>query len=250
MPKNVNKRNKAARKRAAPYPTHNRGAKPLGISEEPRRQTAHVSGQQVNLRKLNVFGLSSARVTLRYADVIDVGTFGTSVVGYDFTANGLFDPDITGTGHQPMGFDQMMSFFRHYTVIGSKIIVSPQKYGDDAGVTSWVAVTVQRGGSGLTSWSRLLENGNCVMSPLGSGADNAGPLPGILQNSVNVGAFQGVPDPMDDDTLKGDSGSNPATLISYAINFYASATTTGHGLATIVVEYDAVFTEPLQMAQS
>lgn len=40
---------------------------------------------------------------------------------YVFSANGLFDPNITGIGHQPIGFDQLMLMYDHYTVIGSKI---------------------------------------------------------------------------------------------------------------------------------
>jgi len=42
---------------------------------------------------------------------------------YTYRANDLFDPDATGIGHQPYGFDQMISFFNHFTVIGSKITV-------------------------------------------------------------------------------------------------------------------------------
>jgi len=42
---------------------------------------------------------------------------------YFFSANGLFDPNTTGTGHQPMGFDQMMLMYEQYTVFASKITV-------------------------------------------------------------------------------------------------------------------------------
>ncbi len=38
-----------------------------------------------------------------------------------FTANGLFDPDITGTGHQPRGFDQFMALYDKYVVVSSSI---------------------------------------------------------------------------------------------------------------------------------
>lgn len=40
---------------------------------------------------------------------------------YTFAGNSLYDPDITGTGHQPMGFDQWQGFYNKYTVYGSKI---------------------------------------------------------------------------------------------------------------------------------
>lgn len=40
---------------------------------------------------------------------------------YTFAANGLYDPNLTGAGHQPMTFDQFASFYKYYTVIGAKI---------------------------------------------------------------------------------------------------------------------------------
>jgi len=40
---------------------------------------------------------------------------------YYFSCNGMYDPNITGTGHQPLYFDQMTVLYDHYTVIGSKI---------------------------------------------------------------------------------------------------------------------------------
>lgn len=47
-----------------------------------------------------------------------------SVGGYIFSANDLYDPDVTSTGHQPYGFDQLMQFFNHFTVLGSKCTAS------------------------------------------------------------------------------------------------------------------------------
>ncbi len=40
-----------------------------------------------------------------------------------FSANGCFDPDITGAGHQPLGFDQYMALYDHYKVLSSIITV-------------------------------------------------------------------------------------------------------------------------------
>lgn len=43
---------------------------------------------------------------------------------YQFRLNSLYDFDLTGTGHQPYYFDQMMAVYDHYTVIGTKVTVT------------------------------------------------------------------------------------------------------------------------------
>lgn len=40
-----------------------------------------------------------------------------------YRGNSLFDPDLTGTGGQPFGFDQWTAFYGSYTVLGSSIEV-------------------------------------------------------------------------------------------------------------------------------
>jgi hypothetical protein len=38
--------------------------------------------------------------------------------------NGLYDPDVTHAGHQPLGFDQWMAFYARYEVVKSTYKVS------------------------------------------------------------------------------------------------------------------------------
>lgn len=40
-----------------------------------------------------------------------------------FCLNGCFDPDTTGIGHQPLGFDEMMAKYNKYCVLGAKVMV-------------------------------------------------------------------------------------------------------------------------------
>lgn len=55
-----------------------------------------------------------------------VGLVGTSGVfaAHSFSCNSLYDPDATGTGHQPLYRDQMQNLYNHYVVIGSRAQIS------------------------------------------------------------------------------------------------------------------------------
>lgn len=43
---------------------------------------------------------------------------------YTFNANSCYDPDNTGGGTQPTGWDQWSAFYRHYCVLASRITVT------------------------------------------------------------------------------------------------------------------------------
>lgn len=64
---------------------------------------------------------SEMNVKLKYVDTIALQPGAGTIAYHLFSTNGLYDPDITAAGHQPMGFDQWMTFYEHYTVTGCKI---------------------------------------------------------------------------------------------------------------------------------
>lgn len=55
-------------------------------------------------------------LNLRYVEdfTLNPGILGSNV--YVFSINGLFDPNKTGTGHQPMFFDNYMAIYQNYRV--------------------------------------------------------------------------------------------------------------------------------------
>jgi len=70
------------------------------------------------------FGISRM-AKLKYCDTFTINPGVGSVGTYVFSANGLYDPNISGLGHQPYGFDQLAALYNHYMVVGSKITVTP-----------------------------------------------------------------------------------------------------------------------------
>jgi len=58
------------------------------------------------------------RTNLRYSTVIPVPA--VAHYEYVFKANSLFDPDLTGVGHQPTYFDQLAAIYSQYCVLGCK----------------------------------------------------------------------------------------------------------------------------------
>lgn len=54
----------------------------------------------------------------------DVGpTTTVSPVYHAWAINDLYDPDVTGVGHQPKGFDQLAPFYQSWRVFGARITV-------------------------------------------------------------------------------------------------------------------------------
>lgn len=160
---------------------------------------------------------------------------------YVFSANGMFDPDISGTGGQPMSFDQAMTFFNHYTVHRSTIKVTFMS--DSSTLRATVGLFVSGSSTVNTGIEALLENGDGAIQIL----EFAGAYGGTatFQRTLNVGRFQDVRDVMDDPNMRGDSSSNPTEQAYFHLVVFNTGTA-----ATVqvdfqaVITYDATFHEP------
>jgi len=84
-------------------------------------------------------------VKLPYWDIVQIvntpHTDGTA--DYVYCLNSLFDPDVTGGGHQPRGFDQWSALFGQYMVHGCKYEV--RFYTSDIGAVSDIAIFMDVG---------------------------------------------------------------------------------------------------------
>jgi hypothetical protein len=61
---------------------------------------------------------------LPYSEAYQMNMSLGAVASQNFRLNSVFDPDITGSGHQPRWFDQYSALYASYVVVASKIEVS------------------------------------------------------------------------------------------------------------------------------
>jgi hypothetical protein len=187
----------------------------------------------------------STMVKLRYSTVISLNPGLGAASIYQFKANGMYDPDFTGSGHQPMGFDQWMTFYDHFTVVGSKITITainnqPETYTLACSLVDDTAII------NPTSFSGFLERNGTVWKHIApvSGSANKG----TISKKFSAKKFFGTKDFIGKSEFKGTSAGDPSELAMFNIILYAfDRQTDVPGLTmNIVVEYITVFTEPIQ----
>lgn len=62
---------------------------------------------------------------LRYVDTVTIDAGSAAIASHIFSCNGIFDPDITSTGHQYLMRDEYALLYNEYRVLSSKIKVTP-----------------------------------------------------------------------------------------------------------------------------
>lgn len=160
-------------------------------------------------------------------------------------ANGLFDPNVTGGGHQPRGFDEIMPLYDHFVVVGSKITIKIPASLDPhmVGIALKDSTTLQ---TTLVGY----QEGRHVRSRMIS--SNSGGTT-IISMGFSAKRFLGRSHPMSDSQLKGSVAADPVEQAYFHI-FTGSPQAGGGNPPLIVIDatiqYRVVFIEPHQPTQS
>lgn len=160
---------------------------------------------------------------------------------YVFSANGCYDPNVTGIGHQPSGFDQLMTFFDHYTVISSKIFVHYRN--TDTLLHQYVGVYLSDSSSTETDKRVIIENGLGNYTFLAENGKDTSTADLCL--AANMSKFLGRPDVLSEDDLRGGVTSNPAEQAYFHV--WTSPTMSADASSVDIdvrIEYVVEFTEP------
>jgi len=183
----------------------------------------------------------------RYSDLVNLSGASGAAANFVFCANGMYDPNITGTGHQPLYFDQMSAIYNHYTVIGSKITITAVPF--TATSESWCLSLAQNDDGSVTTTSPTgqseLANSSFKIVPANSNSQEC-----TLVNKWSAkGTFGGSV--LGNDNLQGSSGANPTEVTNWIIALRATdSTSTVSVYIKVLIEFIAVWEELKDIAQS
>jgi len=184
--------------------------------------------------------------THKYADNFTL-TSTTGVMNkYYFICNGMWDPNKTGTGHQPAYFDTMHSLYNHWTVIGSKITIKCC-FATETDLPAYVALLQDDDGVlSSNDMQNLSETSSGKVKLVG--AKNPGVI--TLTNRWSAKKTFGG-SVLANDELKGDSSQNPAETSSWVIALQAAnVISTVSMYVHVNIEYIAVWSELKELASS
>lgn len=174
------------------------------------------------------------RNTMRYSTSVGV-TITNGLGSHVFSCNGLYDPDITGTGHQPMYFDQLMALYDHYNVYGSKIEIVPQNVPSQ-GVT--IAVVCDDDGSTHSATNFVSEYGHAVTRAFTNGGGMIPPIVKKWSQKLEFGEGASL-----SSDLVGSSSANPTEQTYFCISCNDPTLTSFTLYLRVDIEYYTEWTE-------
>lgn len=191
------------------------------------------------------------RMTHRYAESLQRTSTTGAFNSYVWRANGMFDPNSTGTGHQPSYFDQMAVIYDHYTVFRSRMSIQfvPVVASSTTNSCQVVVYLADSSTVNVVNCQQAIEQPKASWVTLSTISNTFGP-----QNKLFMGfnAWQTFGSrALSDSTLRGSPTSDPSEQSLYVFCFRDT-----NGAATValdvnvVIEYEAEWTEPSQIAQS
>lgn len=194
------------------------------------------------------------RGNLRYAETFSLSTGAAGILGTSqvMRLNSVYDPNSTGTGHQPYGYDQLSAFYQSYIVHACRYRLICSTIGGTPEVA--VAFQVLPTGTNLltgTSVDAATEKSMAVVFPVGpSGNARTREVSGAVQLYKVMGV---TPQQYLNDLSQFAAliSANPSTTLYLEVCIGSYSGTAGETLAVqIVLDYDVEFFQPVTMAQS
>jgi hypothetical protein len=187
-------------------------------------------------------------VMLSYTDLYALSPTTAGTPAYNtFRTNGAYDPDFTGAGHQPLGFDEMAAFYDEYCVESVSVTA---EFGNRSTVYQGVGAILQHVDSTPpstgTTW---LENPTCgyKFCRVASAGGAA-----IVRMNWQAHKFFGVPKSKlsEVDDAWSLTSNNPDGVHFFSVGFMPFETQTITADVTVKIKMKVRFRKPKALLQS
>lgn len=191
-------------------------------------------------------------VTLRYAQQINL-TPSVGGANHLFRLNSLYDPDYTGVGHQPLGYDQWTTIYDKYAVRRARIKITEVTDSTGSNTPCYTFIGIRHKPTGTpTSGEEAMENpdySDFMLSGMNEGA-NGNPRKKVLVQEVDIVKFLNRGN-IDDSDLLTTVSTNPVNEVYADINTLPiNGNTAGTMHFVVEIEFDVIFQQPKALAQS
>jgi len=213
-----------------------------------KRQKTNPIGTVAVIRKAHIplFPLRKW-VRMYYYETLGLITGALGVAGsFTYSANGAYDPDVTGIGHQPIGFDQMMAVYEHFFITKCRMVVT---FNNTKGTPCSVGIYATPDGVNISSPEQLVENGLVVMTTLNPMGEFG--CIKTLNYSIDVAKINGRRSVLGENDYRGSAAANPVEQTYFNVCVWSPfAAVNAEAQYTMELVYDVWFTEPRKLTTS
>lgn len=154
-------------------------------------------------------------VKLKYSTNLNFAETALPLTGHVFRMNSLNDPDFTGTGKQPLGFDQWSAFYKRYRVTAAKITV--RAWNGEAAEPCIISLIPSKESTLLNDLSEIAEAPYARKKLLGA---SGGLSSGVVSNYMTIAKLGGLKSIQYENGFTGATTTNPVS--EYFWQVYAS----------------------------
>lgn len=187
------------------------------------------------------------KTTMKYADTYTHTSGAGFPLDLVWNLSSVYDVDTTGVGHQPRGFDQLMSLYDHFVVIGVNVDCIISNHNPNQSVTT--VLSVRDNNVAINDIIDHLESTTRrvgMLAPEGTGGNTK-----RFKFNINPNKFLGRSKPLADPSLKGSETANPTEAAYLHLAFAdTQAINTVIAQITMILTYTVVLIEPKNVGQS
>lgn len=220
-----------------------RGGK-KGFKARARRYKGRRRGQRITNINHSLQPIPARYICrMKYAETLTTNVGGQYVINL----NSIYDPERTGGGHQPYGFDYLANLFNRYRVISTSWRIN-MPAGTGANPITWAAMPSNDNGITWTAFSEVAENPRAKYITQNPGAgcvylNGRSYLPALMGRTRTQY--------MADDKYEATVAANPTeNALLYIQSFNSSGVPVGAVTFNIVLEFVVEWFDVKRLLQS